>query len=326
MHHVAPELSVVLITPHRFPTLRKTLRRLREQTIAERLEVVIVAPSLDRLGFDEHERAGLGAVRLAESGANHSLGAAKALGVRTASAPIVAFAEDHCYPAATWAATLVAAHAGPWAAVAPAIDNANPESAVSWANLLIAYGHWLAPARSREVADVPAHNSSYKRAALLALGEELDSMLGREGSLHEALRAAGERLYLAGEAQAFHLNPTRAPDWLVLRFNAGRLYAATRAAAGRWGKGRRLLYSGAAPLFPLIRLRLLLGQLREANRLALLPQLMPALLLGLAVHSAGEVAGYLLGEGRTRAYLVNFEYDRLRQLSRADRRRQMEVA
>jgi GT2 family glycosyltransferase len=320
-----PALAVILVTPHRFQTLRKTLRRLREQTIAAQLEIVIVAPSLNHLGFDEQERAGFGVVRLAETGAAHNLGAAKGLGVRLATAPIVAFAEDHCYPAPTWAAALIAAHAEPWVAVAPAIDNANPESAVSWANLLIAYGHWLAPARSRIVADVPAHNSSCKRAALLGLGTTLDEMLGREGSLHAALRAAGGQLYLTDAARAYHVNPTRTPDWLVLRFNAGRLYAATRAATGDWSRARRLLYCGGAPLFPLMRLRILLGQLRQAGRLTLLARIFPALLLGLIVHSLGEVAGYLRGEGHTRQYLVNFEYDRLRQLNRADRKRHVEV-
>jgi GT2 family glycosyltransferase len=320
-----PALSVVLVTPHRFGTLRKTMRRLREQTIAAQIEVVIVAPSLAHLGFDERERFGLAAVHLAESGAEHTLGAAKALGVRTATAPVVAFAEDHCYPAPDWAEELLAAHAGPWAAVAPAIDNANPESAISWANLLIAYGHWLAPARSREIGDVPAHNSSYKRAALLAFDEGIATMLGREGSMHEALRARGERLYITGAARAYHMNPTRTPDWLVLRFNAGRLFAATRAAAGRWTTPRRLLYCAASPLFPLIRLRILATQLRDAGRGGLLLPILPALLLGLLAHTVGEVAGYLLGEGQTRSYLVNFEYDRLRQLSRADRQRHVEV-
>lgn len=320
-----PGLSVILITPHHLRTLRKTLRRLRAQTVAHQIEVVIVAPTLARLGFDERERQGLGQVRLVEAGAELSLGAAKGLGVRTATAPVVAFAEDHCYPAPGWAEALLAAHRGPWVAVAPAIGNANPESAVSWANLLLAYGHWLAPARSREIHDVPAHNSSYKRDALLAFGDALDAMLGREGSLHQALRARGERLYLEGGAEAFHLNPTRTPAWWVLRFNAGRLYAASRVAQGRWSPARRLVYCGGAPLIPLMRLPQLVTQLRQAGLVALLPRIWPALLLGLLLHSAGEVAGYLRGEGQTRAYLANFEYDRLRQLSRADRTRQLEV-
>ncbi|NJN16605.1 MAG: glycosyltransferase [Oscillochloris sp.] len=320
-----PTMSVVLVTPHRYETLRKVMRRLRAQTIAAQLEVVIVAPSLMRLAFDESERSGFLRVQVVESGESTSLGVAKAAGVRAAAAPVVAFAEDHCYPEPDWAAQLLAAHAGPWAAVAPAIGNANPEEAVSWANLLIAYGHWLAPAVTREIHDVPAHNSSYKRDVLLGYGPELDTMLGREGSLHADLRAQGHKLYITGAARAYHLNPTRAPDWWILRFNAGRLYAATRAAGEGWSQARRMIYAGGAPLVPLMRLPQLLGQLRQAGLSALLPRIFPALLLGLLIHSAGELAGYIVGEGGTREYLANFEYDRIRQLARADRIRHLEV-
>jgi hypothetical protein len=337
-----PDLSVILIAPHGYEAVRKLVRRLRAQTVADRIELLIVAPRpgeearRPQLTRNHPTTAGSAPptavaqemssalrVRLVETDDELSLGAAKALGVRQAAAPIVAFAEDHCYPEPDWAEALLAAHAGPWAAVAPAIGNANPETAVSWANLLIAYGHWLAPARSRELPDVPAHNSSYKRELLLAVGPELDALLGREGSLHAELRARGGRFFLAGEARAYHLNPTRFPAWWVLRFNAGRLYAATRAAA--WPTPRRLLYSIGAPLIPLMRLPQLLGQLRAAGRATLLPELLPALLLALLIHSAGEAAGYLRGEGHTRAFLADFEYDRLRQLARPDHARHLEV-
>jgi hypothetical protein len=322
-----PALSVVLVTPHRYDTLRKTMRCLRAQTVASQIEVVIVAPQRASFGYDPNEQNGFYRVQVIETGQSVHLGQAKAIGVRHATAPIVAFAEDHCYPAPRWAAELLKAHQEPWTAVSPAIGNANPESLFSWANLLIAYGHWLEPATSRPVDDVPAHNSSYKRDALLAFGEELDhSFLGREGSLHQRLKKDGHRFYLEANAQAYHLNPTHPLAWLALRFNAGRLYAATRAESNGWTLPRKLMYIAGAPLIPVMRLRQLIPQLRRTGRdRELLPKLLPILVLLLVIHSLGEMAGYALDEGTTRNTLANFEFDRVRQLSRQDQLRHAEV-
>ena len=56
---------------------------------------------------------------------NH-LPEARAAGVRAASAPIVFIGETHSYPQPGWAEALLTAFEGPWAAVVPAIGNANP--------------------------------------------------------------------------------------------------------------------------------------------------------------------------------------------------------
>lgn len=37
-----PELSVVVVTPGRFAQLRRTVRHLREQDIADRIELLVV--------------------------------------------------------------------------------------------------------------------------------------------------------------------------------------------------------------------------------------------------------------------------------------------
>jgi hypothetical protein len=50
-----------------------------------------------------------------------------------------------------------------------------------------------------------------------------------------------------------------------------------------------------------------------------MPAILPVMLLALILHTLGEVAGYVFGEGDTREQLANFEFDRLRQLSERDR-------
>ena len=93
--------------------------------------------------------------------------------MREASAPIVVFTEDHCFPEPEWAAALLARHAEPWAAVGPVLRNANPETTVSWADLLIAYGPWLAPGVAGPKDHLPGHNSSYKTSVLREYGDRL---------------------------------------------------------------------------------------------------------------------------------------------------------
>jgi hypothetical protein len=41
----AVQMSVVLVTPGRYETIRKTMQHLQAQTVADQLEIVIVAPS-----------------------------------------------------------------------------------------------------------------------------------------------------------------------------------------------------------------------------------------------------------------------------------------
>jgi hypothetical protein len=83
----APALSVVLVASGGFDAIRATLRHLRAQSVAGRLEVVIVAPSAALLGLDAAETTGFHGVEIVEVGPLTTLGEPKAAGIRRASAP-----------------------------------------------------------------------------------------------------------------------------------------------------------------------------------------------------------------------------------------------
>src|SRR5262249_3803632 len=133
----APEMSVVLVTPDGYQAIRKTISHLRAQTIRDQLEIIIVAPSADTLDPYLTELRDFLQFHVIEVGPIRSTGRAVAAGVRRASAPIVAYAEEHSYPEAGWAAALVEAHRGAWAGVGGVLRNANPRSVASWANLIL---------------------------------------------------------------------------------------------------------------------------------------------------------------------------------------------
>jgi hypothetical protein len=315
-NHGAPELSVVIVTPDVYATIRKTVAHLRAQTARRRLELVIVAPSAGRLGLAEPELAEFLESRVVEVGEIRSIARAHAAGIRRATAPVVVLAEDHSFPEPDWAEALIERHRQPWAAVGPVVRNANPDGLISWADFLLGYGAWLDSAPAGEIDHLPGHNSSYKRALLLDYDRELEAMLEAESVLHWAMKARGDRLYLEPAARTAHLNFGRLAPWIRYLVQAARVFAAARSR--RWSPLRRLSYVAGAPLIPLVRLGRIRAELRRPGAPAgLWPRVVPALVLGLALDALGQALGYALGPGTASQKLCPFEFHRDRHLAPA---------
>jgi len=314
-----PAMSVIVVTPDSYETVRKTIRHLRAQKIRDRLEIVLVVPSLDKLGLDEKELGDFLQYSTVAVGHMRSTARARAAGVRKASAPIVAFAEDHAFPAPGWAEALILAHKREWAAVGPVMANANPGSLTSWANLLVEYGPWLEPLAGGEAEHLPGHNGSYKRDLLLEYGDRLEAMLDAETILQWDLRRRGHRLYLEPKARTFHENFTAPLSSTILRFYGGRLFAASRARD--WSVWRRLLFTCGSPLIPLVRFSRLVRELGRIDRPRhLLPRVAPMLFIALLCDGAGEMVGYAFGAGRAMSVLSDMEFHRERYMKRGTRK------
>lgn len=316
-----PDLSVVLVTSSGFDNIRRTVRHLRAQTVRPRLELVIVAPSEAAVADRQpHETEGFQRVAVVAVGPIDNVDTSAAPGIRHATAPVVAVIEDHAFPEPTWAEALIDAHRGAYAGVGTAVLNANPSGLLSWTNMLIAYGRWGERAAPGEIDDIPRHNSSFKRDALLAYGDRLEQLLGREGGLLQRLRQDGHSFYLEPSARIAHVNPSRLSSTADLRFNAGRLYGAKRATRHRWSMAKRLLYAAGAPLIPLVRFQRLRKDLFGAGeRSDLTPLVQPALLLGLTFDALGQMTGYLFGPGGSLDKLAVFEMDRRDHITARDR-------
>ena len=295
MTGAVPNLSVVIATPDHYRTIRKTIGFLRRQTVCRQLELVIVAPDEATLGVVTEELAEFGSWRVVEIGPGVTIGRANAAGIRAASAPVVALAEDHSFPDPDWAAALIAAHRQPHVAVGPVARNANPDSVVSQADFCMGYGRWAEP-QSAGVQDfLPGHNSSYKRDLLLAYGDRLEAMMEAETVLHWDLRAQGHTLWLEPAARTAHVNFRRWDAWLGAQFHAGRVFAAVRAR--NWPWWRRVVFVGGSPLIPLVWLWRLW-------------QISPALVIGLAVDGLGQLAGYAMGVGGSARKMARYEFHR----------------
>jgi hypothetical protein len=322
-----PAISVVVVTPRRFANIRRTVRHLRAQTMRERLELIVVAPSGDALAdAAPHELDGFHSVRLLDIGAIHDVDKSAADGVRHARAEVVGIIEDHAFAEPEWAEAMLAAHAGPWVAVASTMVNANPRRQLSWCNLLVAYGPSVEPTTDGARDAIPGHNVSFKRAALAPFGDALRDRFGREGGLLDALRANGGQLFLSERARVHHINPSTWAATAEVRFNAGRLYGARRAQSARWSAVRRLLYTAAGPLIPFVRYSRVTKELfGDGRRAELARRVAPAVFGGLVLDAIGQMAGYALGEGNSRHVLTHFELDRMLHIP-ADERREFEEA
>ena len=306
----APALSVVIPMPRGFDAIRATVRSLEAQSSRDLLELVVVAPSTRALDLRQPELKWCRHIRVVESGTMTSLGAAYAAGVRGATAPVVAFAEDHSYPAPDWAKALIARHCEPWGAVGPVVANANPGNPFGDAAYYMGYGRWADVISPGEIDDVPGHNSSYKRSVLLDHSSELSALLEVETILHWRLRTMGYRLYLEPAARTNHHNPSSLVFLLKQSFHYGRLFAAARAR--EWPGGRRALYTAAAVLIPVVRLWRVVRQMRRTIGAGRLARVLPALVIGLIASAFGELIGYAWGPGgsKSRLFMLECTYDR----------------
>ena len=313
-----PRMSVIMVTPDGFERLGRTFDALRKQSVADQLEIIVVAPSKEEAGVDEADLTGFAGHQVVETGRAESSAVGRAAGVRAATAPVIAFTEDHCFPAAGWAEALIGAHEGRWAAVGPAFENGNPRSLTSWVNLLIEYGPWVSPGAAGPRDHIPPHNSSYKRDLLLAYGNRLDEMLEAETVLQWDLRAQGHDLYLEPAARTRHFNISRLSVTVPLRLAVGRMFGAARAR--EWSLPRRLAFGAASPLIPLVRFARMVPVARrcDAER-RLYPRVLPLLLAGFVVDGFGEFLGYAFRSGGAAERVTEFEYDRPRNMRPEDR-------
>ena len=302
-------LSALLVVRDDFATIRKTINYLQKQTAAGQTELVIVGPQEVFSAEDESVFREFHGCRFVQLESFSSLAAAHVAGIQQASAPIVAFCEDHAFPDRCWAEALMKAHQQPRAAVGPGMRNGNPQTIVSWASFFMSFGPWAMPVEASSVTHLPWFNNSYKRDVLLSYGEELEAMLGAESVLHWDLTKKGHELYLEPAAQTDHLNVAQMIPWLRFQFHAGRKFASSRCRD--WGWFRRVFYCVASPLIPVVRFYRTQSEVRHPGRCPdRLMSVLCVLMLGLLADGLGQAIGYVAGVGDATEKTAEFELNR----------------
>jgi GT2 family glycosyltransferase len=305
----SPELSAVVVVGSRRARAAGCLRSLLAQDAIDRMEVLLVdcggAGAAPVAGSDHP------AVRVVPMSPGSLFAHTRAAGVRLARAPVVAFLEEHARALPGWAAALIAAHRDPWVGVGAEARCANPGIGRSDVIALLSYGYWFPPLARGETALLPGHNASFKRAALLALGPDLERLLTCDLVLHGALRRRGGRLLMEPAARFSHLSERGLRDFGRGVFFWYRCYGDLRAREGRWPAWRRLAYLVLAPAIPFYFL-LRFGRFLRRTRPRQLPLLLRNAPFVLAVHAcgaAGQVLGLLRGPGDAEARFSRYELE-----------------
>lgn len=304
-----PDLSVVLLSPDVLGTQKSTVTHLRNQTIRDRIEVVIVSPSLEDRDAMEPLMDVFRAFRFVPSPPGASYAQQQAMGIRAATAPIVATGEDHCQPHPAWAEKLVEAFGRDEkiAGVSPAVCIAN-DSLLAVGSQLIDYLNWTAPVESGEVRYTSVTNTSYRRELIVReYGDDLHRWIARGGAIHDDLRSKGYRFWIEAEARCYHKNISRLPEVWRLRYNVGRFHAGT--AAQDMPAAKRLLKVALTPLLPLARMAKVVKRLC-GRRYPLTPRMLLGVWLGLLMDAAGQFMGYAFGPGHSAKALYAAEFHR----------------
>ncbi|HEV2047275.1 MAG TPA: glycosyltransferase [Chthoniobacterales bacterium] len=290
----APDLSVILPTDA-YETIQPVLEHLCRQTVANRLEIVLVAPASAAMTKARAHEGEFAAIRLVQIASLSPLGAARAAGIRAATAPLIFVGETHSYLHPDAAEKLIAAAAaGPWASVTPGFANGNPTSLFSWAGFLADYARWSAYLPAGEIPEAPLYNALYHRDLLLSMGDRLEHMLTHGDELRMALQARGHRAYFEPAARIDHININSLFESIHEHFLAGRLIGSQRV--DRWSWFRRLAYALGAGLIPFVLVWRVLPGVRRTAQVESIPiATLPAILLLNVAKAAGELVSYIAG-------------------------------
>jgi hypothetical protein len=287
-----PVLSVVVVVFAGGSAVTRALEALDHQEgVTGRVEVIVAAAAGT---IDEGTlRAVSPAARFVSGPVAAHPSQLRALGVRAASAPIVACTEDHCIATPDWCARIVAAHRGPALVIGGAIQKLRPDSSIAWTAYLLEYGRFMPPIASGPATYLSDCNVSYKRVALEQIADAWHGAF-HETRVHERIKARAGASALVQDASIVVLQSRRADlmPFLGERFAHGRLFARLRAA--QYGALERVAYgAGALGLAPVLVLRAFRSAWRRPDARTSAVRALPYLVLAATCWSVGESVGAL---------------------------------
>lgn len=294
-----PQLSVGLIVGEMRERAQENLARLLAQDGLDALEILVVDVSPEGGGLPGADHP---AVRYSHRPDLPYYCDAQYELVRQASAPLLAFIEDHSYPAPGWARAVLAAFGDPRvAAVNYAFTHTENAGYFSRSVLMAEYGYWMSPHPGGPVAFSSSTNIAYRLACLVPMLQGQGTAFEAEFLIHRALLEQGQVIWLAPGAIVAHDSWLRLADACAANGSNKRILGARRASVGGWGRARRLAWASGMVVAPALFVARLAWSLRHRPRLwgrfvAALP-----ICSSIYCYSAWcEASGYLFGAGPSR--------------------------
>ena len=296
MKNVQADVSVIVVIGDCRERAERMLGAIASQSAAERIELIVVDAS-SHGAPDLSLPAGL-KVKYVRARAGIMPGSARGDAIRFATAPVLAFLEEHCFPEEGWASAVIEAHRGDSAAVGYSFLNGSPDTYLYRSFFMAEYGPWGYPQAGGATSQLPGSNVSYKKEALVRFGERLTGLFEMEYLLQEGLRQRGARFCTEPKAVVSHECIASFWGFLYSHFLLGRIQAARRTQVFSWEFKRRLVVSLAAPVvLPWLQLYRAWKVLRGHRLFSAWLYSIPITYLTRQFEAIGESIGLLAGAG-----------------------------
>ena len=284
-------LSIVIPTRVGWPRMRRSLDAVLPQLEAAHAELIVA----DASGLPVPEFASASNIRWLRLPGLPAHGL-RQHGYRQARGAIVAITEDHCAPAADWAASILAEHArAPNAAgIFGLVDNGSRDKAVDWALYSVGYLPWAPP--TPLAYGTPGHaNLSFKAWILTRLPPVGDQVL--EFRYLVAVREAGYEVLATDRTLVTHFQSAGLLPTAKLVFHNGRMIAGLRRETMSGRDWLRAAAPGPLAIFRTMRTARLAHSKPHIE--AEVRRSLPIILLLHLAHTIGEGVGYLGGPGQS---------------------------
>ena len=285
-------LSVVVVPYAGIAGMRRCLDALAKQTDPGPVEIVIPvdAETATWQSLSTHPSR----PRIVRSTGPVGAATRRAHGVREARGAIIAVTEDHCVPDPGWCAAIRQAHSAPHAAIGGPVDKQEPDDVLGWALYFCDYGRYMSPMVEGPAASLTDCNVSYKRSALESIADVWREAF-HETSVHWALAAKGEMLWLSPAMRLREQRTRPLGPALHERYIHGRIYAGTRVQSAPLG--RRAALAAMAPALPVVIAQRAVRHASRGGRGFRAALALPAIVVAGTAWSLGELVGYLTGRG-----------------------------
>ncbi len=221
----------------------------------------------------------------------------RARGLAAAQGTIIAMTEDHAVPAENWVRQIIAAHERPFAVIGGVIDN-SVDRPINWALYYCDFGRYGNPLQAGTAEYVSDVNLSYKRQALMAVSEIWRSGY-HETSVHWALRARGEELYLDPRLVVYQQRPAIGFGQAYReRIEWGAVFAETRTSL--MSRFRRYAFAAGTVFLPFLLTGRVIGHMRRQRRtMQEMLRIIPIVFVLFTGWALGEMIGYIAGGATT---------------------------
>ena len=291
-----PKVTIAMVVGNQRKRAVRALNSVLVQPEVDQAELILLdagtSDSKPLVGSDHP------AVRTIRTGSEGTFGTLRAMAVRQARGPIIAFLEDHVEVGPGWLAGILFRFEGPWDAVGAEVHNANPQIWISESIAVINYGLWSPPMQAGEASMLAGNHTSYRREVLLPYEDQLDDLMLSDTVLQWQMVKDGHRLYAEPSVSIRHLNPTTPRNAVKAEYFYHWAFSMLRVQVFGWSAWDRLRYvllSPAVPWLRYARLMRMVSRRKSPNRFAAFLRRSPLILLFLHGAAMGQNMGLLFG-------------------------------